>query len=99
VHETIYPTVESNLTGFKNLSGLVVDFISCMFLNRPDRFLKPNPLLDGGSMLDGVCNPVQNVSCHIDGSRLKRDVWYCKQIVIGTLFALNFSGFSISLCW
>jgi WD40 repeat protein len=33
MHEIIYPNVESNLTGFKNLSGLVVEFISCTFLN------------------------------------------------------------------
>jgi len=32
VHEIIFLYVESNLTGFQNLSGLVVEVISCTFL-------------------------------------------------------------------
>jgi len=31
-HEIISRYVESNLTGFQNLSGLVVELISCTFL-------------------------------------------------------------------
>ena len=34
VHEIINVGIESNLTGFLNLLGLVVDFISCTFLTQ-----------------------------------------------------------------
>jgi len=45
VHEIIYPNVESNLTGFQNLSGLVVDFISCTFLSNDRFYLKKNVII------------------------------------------------------
>jgi len=45
VHEIIFRYVESNLTGFQNLSGLVVEVISCTFLTYPSFDLRIAKLL------------------------------------------------------